>query len=141
MTELAALQERYPDGVTFRFGDGPELCAELIALVRVGKKTSTCGAARDFGPDGEPMPVVGRRDIVLNWDGTPALVVETVEVRHVRFCDVDLAFALDEGETETLAEWRHDHQAYLERNGGFTPDMMLVCERFRLVEDMASAVP
>ena len=31
-----------------------------------------------------------------------------------------------------------DHQEYFERNGGFDPKMMLVCERFRLVHDYQS---
>ena len=33
-----------------------------------------------------------------------------------------------------LADWRKGHQEYFERNGGFSPDMELVCERFKLVE-------
>ncbi len=36
--------------------------------------------------------------------------------------------------TEFLADWRRGHQTYFGRNGGFSPDMELVCERFRLVE-------
>ena len=82
------------------------------------------------------MPVVGRKDIVLNWDGTPALVIETVDVTLRRYSDVDADFALAEGENETLEGWQADHRRFFERNGGWTPDMMLVCERFRLVEDL-----
>lgn len=131
------LRARYPDAVTFRFGDGPDLCAELIGLVRSGKKTATCGALRDFGPGKDPMPVAGRKDIALNWDGTPALVIETVSVFQTRFCEVDEAFALAEGENDSLEGWRRDHRAFFERNGGWAPDMALLCERFRLVEDLA----
>lgn len=120
---------------TFTFGDNEALCNELLALVRAGRKTATCGAKRDYGPDGEAMPVVGRRDIALEWDGAPAVMIETVEVFEARFCDVDEAFALAEGENDDLAGWQRDHQAYFERNGGFDPEMMLVCERFRLVHD------
>ena len=32
------------------------------------------------------------------------------------------------------ASWRDAHQRYFTRNGGFAPDMLLNCERFRLVE-------
>ncbi len=80
------------------------------------------------------MPVAGRRDIALNWDGSPALVIEITEVSRRRFDDVDEAFALAEGEDDDLAGWRHGHGQYFARHGGFSPDMMLVCERFRLVE-------
>lgn len=130
------LQAAYPGAETFRFGDNARLSAELIALVRRGRKTGTCGALRSFTEGGEAMPVVGRRDIVLDWDGTPALIVETVSVTVWRFCDVDVDFALSEGENDDLAGWQRDHRSYFERNGGFSPEMELVCERFRLVEDL-----
>ncbi len=131
--EMRDLNDDYPGAGTFRFGDGPELCAELLALVIAGKKTATCGALRDF-PAGEPgRPEVGRHDIVTDWDGTPRVVVETVEVTEVRFCDVSEEFALAEGEG-TYLDWREGHVAYFARNGGWSEDMWLLCERFRVVE-------
>ena len=133
---LEQVQARYPGSETFTFGDNAALCDSLLALVRAGRKTATCGALRDVEQGGEPMPTVGRRDIALNWDGSPALVIETTEVAIRAFHAVDADFALAEGENDTLDGWRRDHQAYFARNGGFDPDMMLVCERFRLVEDL-----
>ena len=133
---LEAVKARYPGAVTFTFGDNRALCDELLMLVRSGAKRATCGALRDFEA-GESIPVVGRRDIALNWDGVPALVIETVEVTIRRFCDVDADFALAEGEDETLEGWRNGHRRYFERNGGWSEEMELVCERFRLVEDLA----
>jgi uncharacterized protein YhfF len=125
------------DPITFTFGDNPALCAHLIALVRSGRKTATCGALRDFTAGGEAMPVVGRQDIALNWDGTPALVIETIAVTIRRFCDVDADFALAEGENDSLAGWQADHRTFFERNGGWSPEMELVCERFRMVRDLS----
>ena len=81
------------------------------------------------------MPEVGRQDIALNWDGSPALLIETVFLEHKRFDEVEEGFALAEGENETLKGWQDNHRRYFERNGGFSDDMILVCERFRLVED------
>ena len=126
---------RHPGAVTFTFGDSRALSDDLLARVRAGRKTATCGGLRDFEA-GEPMPVVGRRDIALDWDGKPALVIETIEVTIRRFCDVGEDFALAEGEDETLDGWRDGHHRYFERNGGWSEDMELVCERFRLVEDL-----
>ena len=37
-------------------------------------------------------------------------------------------------ELPVLEGWRTSHEAYFARNGGFSPDMWLVCERFTLVE-------
>ena len=133
-TTLENLSRKYPNSTTFRFGDSESLCNELLDLVREGKKTATCGALRDFEAEDEEVPAVGRRDIALNWDGSPALVIETVEVTYRPFCEVDKAFVLAEGENDDLAGWRKDHQRYFERNGGFDDEMMLVCERFRLIE-------
>jgi uncharacterized protein YhfF len=136
MTLEEALK-RYPGAETFKFGDGPELSAWLLKLVRSGAKTATCGALQSFLDDGDALPVLGRRDIVLEWDGRPALVIETVEVSQCRFDAVEADFALAEGENDSLEGWRRDHRMFLERNGGWSPDMMLVCERFRMIEDFA----
>ncbi|MGV6849902.1 MAG: ASCH domain-containing protein [Marinibacterium sp.] len=136
MSDLDDLRARYPGAQTFTFGDSAGLSGELIALVRSGKKTATCGAAALFDSGAEAMPVPGRRDIALTWEGRPALVIETLSVERVRFCDVGEEFALAEGENDSLAGWRADHAAYFTRNGGFSPDMELICERFRVVEDL-----
>ena len=127
------LNDDYPGAGTFRFGDGPDLCKHLTDLVVSGAKTATCGALRDF-PEGEPgRPEVGRRDIATAWDGTPRVVVETVEVTERRFAEVDATFARAEG-AASLAEWRAAHRAFFGRNGGWAEDMWLLCERFRVVE-------
>ncbi|MEM9125046.1 MAG: ASCH domain-containing protein [Pseudomonadota bacterium] len=134
---LREIMARYPEAQTFKFGDNRKLCDELLELVRKGQKTATCDALRNY-PEGSPdAPVVGRRDIALDWDDRPALVIETVEVSTCRYCDVTEDFALAEGENTTLEGWRKDHRRYFERNGGFDPEMELICERFRLVEDLA----
>lgn len=135
MTQLIdQLKSRYPDAVPFKFGDSESLCVELLALVRNGKKTGTCAALSAYTTEEENLPTVGRRDIALNWDDTPALVIETTSVALTRFCDVTEEFALSEGENDSLAGWQADHKKYFERNGGFDPTMVLVCERFCVVE-------
>ena len=130
------------NAVTFSFGDSPEMADDLLALVLAGKKTATCGPVRDFGPGGAEKPVVGRRDVILDGKGRPAAVIETVEVSYCRFDEVDEAFARDEGEgLLTLEDWWNGHKAYWERNGGWSPDMELICERFRLVEALSLKEP
>lgn len=135
------LIEKYPGAGSFTFGDSAELCGHLINLVRAGKKTATCGAARDFEAGGEDMPAVGRCDIALNWDGGPALVIRTTSVERMKFDDVSENFALAEGENDDYAGWRRDHIAYFKRNGGWSGDMELICERFELIEDLAEMEP
>lgn len=120
--------------VRFTFGDSAELSARLIALVRSGQKTATCSALWDYDAEDEELPVVGRQDLALEWDGRPALLIEWTEATIRRFCDVPEHFALAEGEGD-FEDWRRGHADYFARNGGFDPEMLLVCERFRLVED------
>lgn len=126
---------RYPGAASFRFGDSAALCADLTRLVREGKKRATCQAKSVFDAGDEAWPVVGRRDIALDWDGRPELAMETVSLEEHRFIDVPEDFALAEGENDDLAGWRRDHEAWFRREGIFDPEMILVCERFRVVED------
>jgi uncharacterized protein YhfF len=136
--QIEALRRRYPGAVTFRFGDNAELCAQLLSLVRAGRKVATFSALRDI-QKGEPMPCPRRRDIALDWDGAPAVVIETLEVVQCRFSEVTEAMALAEGEDESLEGWREGHRVYFERNGGFSPDMEVIWEHFALVENLQGA--
>ena len=115
---------------TFSFGDSPALADELARLVVEGKKTATCWSIADG-----PMTAVGKRMVVLDGGGRPRAVVETVELTQRRYNEVDAAFAYDEGEDDrTLESWRRAHRNYFTRLGQFAPDMMLYCERFRVVK-------
>lgn len=126
-----------PDpAISFTFGDTRDLNARLLQSVRDGLKTASCGTLCDFQNGDQPMPQVGRRDIALDWDGNPALRIETTQVAIHASRDVPDDFALAEGEG-SAEEWRQSHIAYFTRNGGFDPDMLLICERFRLIEVLA----
>ncbi len=115
---------------SFAFGDSPEMADRLLAFVLAGAKTATCWSVRD-GQQTE----VGKHMVVKDGARRPRAVLETVSLEQVRFDEVTWDFAHNEGEgDESLEDWRAGHQAYFERNGGFAPDMMLWCERFRLVE-------
>jgi len=125
----ADLPEAFRDLPRWAFGDTPDLADELLALVLSGRKTATCCHV-GF----EPKPVLGERSVVLDGRGVPTCVIETTEVTIRRFDEVDEAFAYEEGEGErTLASWRRDHETYFSRNGVFAEDMLLHCERFRVV--------
>ena len=122
----------------FSFGDSPELADELAELVLAGKKRATCWAASEG-----PKTQVGQRWVVLDGSGVPVAVIETIELTQRRFDEVDAAFAFEEGEGDrTLASWGRAHRNYFGRQGMFAPDMLLYCERFRLVARLdADAAP
>jgi uncharacterized protein YhfF len=120
---------------SFAFGDGPDLADELLDLVISGLKTATCST------EDEPnISTPGEQWIVLDGRGEPRCVIETTELTYRRYDEVDAAFAYDEGEGDrSLQYWRQAHRNYFGRLGRFSEDMMLMCERFRLVEVFAQA--
>ena len=131
---MSAAAETYAGAPRFAFGDNPALADELLALVISGRKTATCG---DWAETEKTYGVAKPGDlwVVQNGAKRDACVIETIEVTKRRFRDVDAAFAFDEGEGDrSLEDWRRGHRAYFERNGGWSDDMWLACERFRLVE-------
>ena len=106
-----------------------ELRRKLVDSVLRGDKTATAGLRAECEP-----PQVGDRSVLLDFDDEPVAVVETTEVRVVRVADVDLAFALDEGEGfETVADWRHAHEEFW-ADQEIGDDTLIVAERFRVVE-------
>ena len=133
MTEAEALA-LYPGSVSFKFGDSAALNAEILALVLSGMKTVTCDALANFEARAEPVPVVGRTDIALNWAGRPVAAVRTVEVLHIPFDQMTEALVTDQGEFRDLAHWRDGYEAYLTRAGVFAPDVMMLVERFDVAE-------
>lgn len=137
MPTLQQIIDDNPEAETFRFGDNQALCEEILALVRGGKKTATCEAARHYGEDGDAWPEVGRRDVALEWDGRAAVMIETTSVETRRWSEMDEDFVAAQGEFRDLAHWQHDYRRYFERNGGWSADMKIMCERFRVIVDYA----
>jgi uncharacterized protein YhfF len=122
----------------FAFGDSREMAYQLAMLVREGVKTATCSALWTYEDEQKPVPERGDHSIVVDRDGTPVAVIETVEVFVVPFNEVTERFAYDEGEGDrSLWYWREVHRRYFSRqrfkNRGFDERMPLVCERFKVV--------
>ena len=67
-----------------------DLRRQLVDAVLRGDKTATAGLRSDHAPHtDEPLPEVGQRFALLDFDDRPVAVVETTEVRIVRAGDVD----------------------------------------------------
>jgi uncharacterized protein YhfF len=117
----------------------------LVAAVLAGDKTSTTGLLVEYEREGEPLPQVGDLGVVVDSEERPVGIIETTEVRVLRVADVDLAFAVDEGEGFTsVGEWRAAHERFWEGDEmraalgdpavEIDDDTLVVAERFRLVE-------
>ena len=112
---------------------------ELGALIATGTKTATCSTLWEYEAEGEPLPRVGLKTIVLDGNGGPLCIVETTEVEVQPYNEVDAQFAYEEGEGDrSLEYWRGAHWRFFSRTLptiGKAParDMPLVCERFRVI--------
>ena len=120
------------------FGDSPEQADALLALVLDGTKTATTSALRDYEADDEPLPEPGTMGILLDGSGHPRALVEVTEVTVVPFEEVTEEHARAEGEGDgSLAAWREEHERFFSatapEDAGFSPDMPVVLERFRVV--------
>ena len=115
-----------------------DLRRELVDAALRGDKTATAGLRSDHAPHtDEPLPEVGQRFALLDFDDKPVAVVETTEVRIVRAGDVDLQFARDEGEGfETVEDWRRAHERFWAEHE-IDDDTLIVAERFTLVERLS----
>jgi uncharacterized protein YhfF len=112
---------------------------ELGSLALQGIKTATASLGWSYTAGADPLPVVGGLSIITAWDGSPLCIIETTRVYILPFNEVDAEQAYQEGEgARTLEYWREAHWRFFSReceNLGLapTPEMPVVCERFRVV--------
>jgi uncharacterized protein YhfF len=122
-----------------QFGDHSDLADKLGNLILKGVKTATCSALWEWEVEGSELPRVGSKTIVLDSNDSPLCVIETIEVVIRAFNEVDARFAYEEGEDDrSLESWRKEHWNYFSRvlpeiAKKPAPEMLLVCERFRVV--------
>ncbi len=113
-----------------RFGNTPKDNDDLAELVQQGIKTASCSA---YFPDND-LPHVGDLFMVENSVGQALCTIKITEISILRFSDIDSRFAFDEGEGDrSLEYWRKEHESFFRAEGTFSHDMLLVCERFRVV--------
>lgn len=127
-----------PDAWTF--GDGAEMADRLGKLVIDGVKTATCAAHCIHEIEGEEIPRVGEYNIVLNGKNEPLAIIRYTEVELVKMNEVTRDFARSEGEGDLSYEYWYDgHVRFFTWELGqygleFTPDLLLVCQRFEVVD-------
>jgi uncharacterized protein YhfF len=127
------------------FGFPGLLRNRLVAAILAGGKVSTTGLLEEYRREGRPVGNPGDRELVVDSKGRGVAVIETTEVEVRRMVDVDLAFAIDEGEGfESVQAWRDAHVRFFtspemsaalgEPPVTIDDDTLVVCSRFRLVE-------
>ena len=122
------------------FGNSPEMARELAELVIAGKKCATASLAEFNKLHPEIAPFDNGHSVVTDFEGTPLCVIQTTEIRHIPFDEVDAQFAFDEGEgDQSLEYWRDLHCRYFTKEAAendleFNEKSLVCCERFQLLD-------
>ncbi|MDM5460568.1 ASCH domain-containing protein [Bacillus cereus] len=127
-----------PKSVTaWQFGDSPDYLAKLVID---GVKTATCSGHIFYELENESLPTTNNYSIVLNSQDEPVAIIKTIEVTVTPMNEVTEEFAIAEGEGDlTYNYWRDTHIQFFtkelhELGLGFSEDILLVCERFELID-------
>ncbi|MBM6649644.1 ASCH domain-containing protein [Bacillus sp. RIT 809] len=127
-----------PKSVTaWQFGDSPDYLAQLVID---GVKTATCSSHIFYELENEPLPTTKDYSIILNSQDEPVAIIKTIEVTVTPMNEVTEEFAIAEGEGDlTYNYWRDTHIQFFtkelyELGLGFSEDILLVCERFELID-------
>ncbi|MBO8178649.1 MAG: ASCH domain-containing protein [Bacillus sp. (in: Bacteria)] len=106
-------------------------------LVVEGKKTATTSGYIFYELENEALPQVGEYSIVLNSKDEPVAVIRTESVEVLPMNEVSEEFVLAEGEGDDKTWWDAHEKFFTEilkeYNKEFSPDMLVVCERFKTV--------
>lgn len=130
-------QEKPQSVSAWQFGDDPDMLAQLVVD---GVKTATCSGLIFYEIENVPLPAVGDYSIILNSEDEPLAIIKTVEVTIMPMNEVPEEFAVAEGEGDrTYHYWKETHERFFTKalddlGLEFSEDMMLVCERFKLVD-------
>ena len=90
--------------------------------------------------ENERFPTTEDYSIILNSDNKPVAIIKTVEVILSPMNEVTEEFAIAEGEGDrTYKYWWEAHEKFFKKElkaigREFSNDMLLVCERFKLVD-------
>jgi uncharacterized protein YhfF len=121
----------------WQFGANPNYLAQLVVD---GIKTATCSGHIFYELENEPLPTINEYSIVLNSEDQPVAIIKTIEVTVSPMNEVPEAFAIAEGEGDrSYRYWWNAHENFFSKalnevGREFSEDMLLVCERFELID-------
>lgn len=119
------------------FGSSRAMAKALAELVISGKKTATASLVSINEMKPEITPIPDGFSVVTDFDGNPLCIIQTTEIQHLPFDEVDAQFAFNEGEgDQTLRYWREGHWRYFTKEAGesaveFNERSLICCERFK----------
>lgn len=111
-----------------------DLRRRLVDAVLRGEKTATASLRQQYEPyTTDPLPRAGEQFVLVGYADEPLCTVEVTDVSVLPIADVELQFAIDEGEGYTsIADWHSAHLRYWAADS-VTERTLVVCERFHVV--------
>jgi uncharacterized protein YhfF len=123
----------------WHFGNSQEMSIYLADFVVNGTKRATASLVLVNEKIPENAPIVDGYSVVTDFEGKPLCIIQTTEIRHIPFLEIDFSFAKDEGEgDQNIEDWRKNHREFftrecLELGFEFDETMLVCCERFDLL--------
>ena len=147
LAELAFLGVSLPPGPVRLegYGDSAALSAELLELIRSGRKRAGTSLLWAVEADAQALPRVGDIEIVLDHANRPTIVTRIVGVEVMPYSQVPAEYAAIEGEGDgSLSHWRQAHWAFFGRecrriSREPTESMPVVCSVFEVLNVLPSS--
>lgn len=128
-------QEKPMTVSAWQFGGETDYLAQLVVD---GVKTATCSGHIFYELKSEPLPTTEDYGVILDTNDKPIAIVKTTEVMLTPMNEVTEEFAIAEGDG-TYQNWWDIHEGYFTEQLNavgleFTEDILLVCERFKVID-------
>lgn len=123
----------------WHFCNDEQSANNLADLVIAGIKRGTASLYEGYAYENEEIPQVGSISIILDWQGNPRCIIETIKIDMYKFKDVPETFAKIEGEGDkSLKYWREVHNDFFREDAAefgfdFNDDSMVICEEFKVI--------
>tara|TARA_B110000263_G_C15150464_1_gene437612 strand:+ start:123 stop:596 length:474 start_codon:yes stop_codon:yes gene_type:complete len=125
--------------LSFYFCDNKKDADQCAELVVKGIKQATATSLWWYEKNNAPLPRVGDKYIVTDWDGNARAIIENIKVEQVPYNKITPEFAEIEGEGDkSLDYWKRVHEAYYKREmkihfEKFDENIIIVCEYFKKI--------
>ncbi|OTW81740.1 RNA-binding protein [Bacillus thuringiensis serovar cameroun] len=113
---------------------------ELRSLIVKGIKTGTHAADCVYGLEGEEIQKFGQYDIVLVGDNTRLAIIKYTEIDFLKMNEVTSDFSRSEGTGDLSYDyWYSERVEFLTWELStygltFAPDLLLICQTFRVMD-------
>ena len=121
----------------WQFGVDPDGLAQMVID---GEKTTTTSSHARYMAKNWSLPAVDAYSIILNSHDEPVAIIKVIDVQIIPMNEVSKEHMRNEGDCGSDGEnWWSIHEEYFtellaEIGVEFSKDMLVICERFELVD-------